>query len=508
MRQAQEARQLKAPPRNTMPPAGARGAKASSSSQQLQDKAEKQSRYGAVSEWASTLAQDPEKALQQTARWLETSEDTDPAHWMSYWCDDFRPRKIKAPLVLGWLVLQVIALLFQVVLMNEISRHLFDFENTLAVHCGPEHVQTDICLGPTWNLSFSGTLSFPQSDTAEDKAGFDFVIPADRSFRFETRPAPATFLVAVQPRQKATWKLTVQEDSSRAGSAYWWPRPTLSESTIHASGTRYKVLSTKNSGYYNNRASNAPPSEHWIGSMVLESSSTGPTDIYVYVVDSRIEHLEEIHNQQQCSFEDSWVNFNYRQDGKHHRVLQYTYYSIVFFVLISCALTGFVLYRFYFYVESGKLLSRTIGLKFFVQDWPQQVCIVAYIYGWYAKNGLRCQMCLFHPTHCDVEAPLHWSNFLVCLCTVLSASSNQLLLQAKVRKRYDEDDECCNACFRILLFSISALPFTTAIYLFPFWFPKGSHMILTLIMAGIPMVVGWFGVICGPMLAVCNEDDC
>jgi len=497
---------LKAPPRSAMPPARASGSKAGSSGQQLQEKADKKSRYGSVSDWASTLAQDPEKALRQTAHWLETSEDTDPAHWMSWCCDDFRPRKIKAPLVLGWLVLQVIGLLFQVLLMNEISRHLGDFENTLAVHCGPEHLKTDICLGPTWNLSFSGTLSFPQSDTVEDKAGFDFVIPADRSFRFETRSEPATFLVAVQPKQKVSWKLNVAEDSSRAGGQFWYPRGRLTEDKIRASGTRYKVLSERS--YYGNSGNNNPQTNYWIGSMVLESSSTGPTDIYIYVVDSRIQHLEDIHNQTQCSFEDSWVNFNYRHNGQHHRVLQFTYYFIVCFLLLSCSLTGFVLYRFYFYVESGKLLSRTIGLKFILNDWPQQVCIVAYIYGWYAKNGLRCQMCLFHPMHCDPETPLHWTNFLVCVFTVLSASSNQLLLQAKVRKRYDEEDECCNACFRILLFSISALPFTTAIYLFPFWFPKGSHMILTLIMAGIPMVVGWFGVLCGPMLAVCGEDDC
>lgn len=514
MQRARESQPLSAPSRNAMPPArSARPASASSTKEQPSDKPPEKTLYGSMSDWASAMAQDPEKALRETAHWLETSEDTDPAHWLASCCDDFRPRKIKAPLVLGWLVVQVVGLLFQVLLLSEISSHLVDFENALAAHCGPEHLRADICLGPTWNLSYSGTLSFPQSDMAEDKAGFDYVIPADRTFRFRTQSAPATFLVAVQPKApqaSAKWKLSIQQDTLSQGDSDWFPgRPTLSESTVYGSGTRYKVLNSRS--YWGGDPNNRGKINYWTGSLVLTSSSTGPTDIYVYVVDSRIEHLEDIHKQDQCSFEDSWRNFSERQNGHHHQVLVITRTFVMFFMMVSCTLTGFVLYRFYYYVESGKLLSRTIFLKFFVQDWPQQVCIVAYIYGWYAKNGLRCQMCLFHPLHCDTQTPLHWSNFMVCIFTVLSASANQLLLQAKVRrKNYDDDDECCNFCFRVALFSVSALPFTTAIYLFPFWFPKGSHMILTLCAAGVPMVVGWFGVLCGPMLACCGDDggDC
>merc|ERR1711904_298924 len=113
--------------------------------------------------------------------------------------------------------------------------------------------------------------------------------------------------------------------------------------------------------------------------------------------------------------------------------------------IVTFLVTG---HRFYFYVESGKLLSRVIAVKFLAQDFPQQLCIVAYLYGWYAENGLRCQMCLFHPQHCDDEHPLHFANLLVCIFTLLSACSNQLLLQAK-SKKCDEEEECFLACARM-----------------------------------------------------------
>merc|ERR1712070_1006399 len=150
----------------------------------------------------------------------------------------------------------------------------------------------------------------------------------------------------------------------------------------------------------------------------------------VYVVDSRMEHLDEIHKQDQCSFESSWQKFSERHNGEHHRVLTFTYHALTLFIIMSGGLLYLVLHRFYYYVESGKLLRRVIALKFLILDFPQQVFIVAYIYGWYATNGLRCQMCLFHPLHCETQHPLHWSNLLACLFTILSASANQMMLEA------------------------------------------------------------------------------
>mmetsp|Transcript_51615 Transcript_51615/g.138561 ORF Transcript_51615/g.138561 Transcript_51615/m.138561 type:complete len:155 (-) Transcript_51615:93-557(-) len=150
-----------------------------------------------------------------------------------------------------------------------------------------------------------------------------------------------------------------------------------------------------------------------------------------------------------------------------------------------------------------------IALKFCVCDVFQQIFVVLYIYGWYARNGLRCQMCLFHPTHCESQDPLHWSNFLLCLVTALSSASNQLLIKAKTGKRDDDDDPCGDWIFLILfrfaLFSVSVLPFSMAVYVSPFWF-HFEHVVVMLFTAAVPLVVGWLTVCCGWTLVVFKDE--
>ncbi|CAE7354822.1 unnamed protein product [Symbiodinium necroappetens] len=124
--------------------------------------------YGAV----NRAVEDPGKWLKGVARWLETSEDTDPVRVFTVCCDDFRPRRLKAPVVLAWLTVQLLGLIFQVILWLEVGRNLESFEDTLAQNCAPSLQQHGICLGPAWNLSYSGTLSFPpgESQTLGDAA--------------------------------------------------------------------------------------------------------------------------------------------------------------------------------------------------------------------------------------------------------------------------------------------------------------------------------------------------
>lgn len=174
------------------------------------------------------------------------------------------------------------------------------------------------------------------------------------------------------------------------------------------------------------------------------------------------------------------------------------------FLLVSLLSVGAMLHRFFFYVEGGKLLNRIMALKFLLQDFPQQMCIVAYLYAWYANNGLRCQMCLFHPLHCDAQHPLHWNNLMLCIFTLLSATSNQLLLQAKVKK-YDEEEECFLWCMRGSLFSISILPFTTGLF-----FLSSSLLHLrsafVYILSGVPSLIGWATLFCVPVFTCCDDD--
>lgn len=447
---------------------------------------------GDVGNFYGAATSDPTAWLYSTGKWLESSKDTDPTNLITYCCEDFRPRKLKAPVVLAWLLLQAGGLIFQIRLYGEIGQNLDLFEQTLAAHCGPEHQQNGVCLGPAWNMSWSGNLSFPASAGEDSQSDFDFIIPSDQTFRFETKSKPPTFLLGIEPlspNNKASWKAIV---APREGGNSWGSARKLPE--VHGSGSKYTVLSSK---FYGG------PS--WSGSVNLRSKLAEEVHIHVYVVDSRIEHLEEVHKQPQCNFENSWQNFNERHNGEHHRVLSAALRATGFFLFVQMLLVASVSYRFFYSVESGKLLSRLIAFKFVVQDLPQQICIIMYLYGWYANNGLRCQMCLFHPQHCDDQHPLHGTNLLLCVFTLLSACANQLLLQAKLKK-YDEEEECLICFARLSMFSISSLPFNTAMFLL-----ANSlfhlHSVLVYFVVGIPTLIGWGSVLCVPVFTLCDEDD-
>eukprot|EP00929_Paragymnodinium_shiwhaense_P000662 TRINITY_DN100905_c0_g1_i1.p1 TRINITY_DN100905_c0_g1~~TRINITY_DN100905_c0_g1_i1.p1 ORF type:complete len:491 (+),score=79.50 TRINITY_DN100905_c0_g1_i1:213-1685(+) len=425
--------------------------------------------------------------LQSWLRWLETSDDTDPSRLMSWCCDEFKPRKIKAPLVLAWVVIQALGILFQCVLLGEISSHLYSFEETLNIYCNAEHKRNGICLGPAWNLSYTGTLTFPPSVGDDSQADFDFVIPSDQPFAFEVASTPPTFLIGIDPQpphEKASWKVTLG------------PRGVSSlVPAFLGSGSRCRVVESKDYAW-----------KKWTGAMTLRSKYPETVQIQLYVVDSRIKHLDEIHKQPQCTFEDSWQNFNEHHNAEHHKVLQWASTSTTFFLSVSLLLVGLTTHRFFFYVEGGKLLSRIIAVKFVMQDIPQQMCIIAYLYAWYANNGLRCQMCLFHPEHCDDEHPLHWTNFMVAVFTMISSCANQLLVQAKVRRYRDEEDECFLWFARGAIFSVSILPFSTAVF---FLSSSLLHLrsVLIYFMFGIPTLLGWGACLCVPAFAICDEDD-
>mmetsp|Transcript_7350 Transcript_7350/g.19783 ORF Transcript_7350/g.19783 Transcript_7350/m.19783 type:complete len:472 (-) Transcript_7350:104-1519(-) len=468
------------------PAAAAAGAAASEERRQLGAAVPGKGSYGA----AGDFVENPTKWLKDAARWLETSEETDPGHLVAFCCEDFRPRRLKAPLVLAWLVVQAVGFVFQAQLLGEISRNLSDFEVTLTDFCGPEHRQNGVCLGHLWNMSFSDVLTFPPARAEPD---FDFVIPADKRFDFETRSQPPTFLLGVEPlapHKDLRWRVSV---APRGGGPY----SVLASGAmppVRGLGSRYTVLTSH---------------EHrgpaWTGSITLTTGVSETASVHVYVVDSRIQHLEQIHNQEHCSFEGSWQNFNERHSGQHHRVLSTAQQATTFFLLVQLALGLLVLYRFYFYVESGKLLSRVIALKFVVQDFPQQLCIVAYLYGWYATNGLRCQMCLFHPAHCDAQYPLHWTNMLVCIFTLLSSCANQMLVQIKLKK-YDEEEECLLGLARAAALSVSILPFSTSVF---FLSASLLHLrsVPVYLAAGVPTMLGWGSLLCAPTMALCDEDD-
>jgi len=388
---------------------------------------------------------------------------------------------------------QLFGIICQAFLYLEIGSHIDDYELTLATYCGPQHRKNGVCLGPAWNLSYSGTLMFPPSVGDDGSSDFDYMISSGQPFRFDVNSVPPTFLVAIEPQpphDEANWRCDFGPVAFGGQKGDWHRSST-------GPGSVYKVI-TDRVNYFTRQ------SHQWTASMRLHSKYTDNTFVWVYVVDSRIKHLEDIHKQEQCSFEESWSNFNERHNGEHHLVLFYSRYCTLFFIIVSLCLVWVILHRFYFYVEGGKLLRRVIALKFFMQDIPQQMCIVAYLYAWYGRNGLRCQMCLFHLAHCDAEDPLHLTNALVVFFTVASACSNQILIQAKVRGSRYEEDECFKWLARFWLASLSILPFSTAVCVLSSGL-RQVRSLLAYIVFGIPTLCGWSAFVCIPCFLCCDE---
>ena len=98
--------------------------------------------------------------------------------------------------------------------------------------------------------------------------------------------------------------------------------------------------------------------------------------------------------------------------------------------------------------DAGKLPGRALG-KFFAQDFPEQACVVMYMYGWHAPNDMRCQMRrLFPGDHRETKIP----NMLACLFTALSTESLQLMVEVMESLREVEDVSFL-VMFRVMLLS-------------------------------------------------------
>lgn len=232
------------------------------------------------------------------------------------------------------------------------------------------------------------------------------------------------------------------------------------------------------------------------------------TRYQAYVQDATAEHLDLVHRNQQCAFEKSWKAFNLGHGGTDHQTLSWARFILGMVLLIGVGCCYFV-YRLYVANRRGsKYFFHIIVLvKFAIQDMPQQICIVLYMLGWYNTQGLRCQMCLFDPGHCEEEHPFHFFNSLACVFTLASSLANQLLVTPVSKKSYTEDDICLQYTSRICVGCVSVLPFTTGMLL-------SSSQILTAammwhIVVALPCVIGWLtiaGCVCYPICVCCDDD--
>jgi hypothetical protein len=231
----------------------------------------------------------------------------------------------------------------------------------------------------------------------------------------------------------------------------------------------------------------------------------------LFVEDAAMAHLPAIHATPQCAFGRSWKAFNEHHQGTNHRALSWCNTLLGWFLLIGLAAV-YVVHSEISQPQKGAThrFHIVIATKFFLQDVPQQVCIVLYIFGWYEGSGLRCQLCLFKPEHCVAEDAFHFANLVALMCTLMSSMANQLLIRPVFKRKYNEDDICMHYFVRISGTCISVLPFTTAMCLasrslIPM--PTAMHIIFA-----VPCAVGWLCFVaaaCLPAMVCCEWcDDC
>merc|ERR1711916_345759 len=125
-------------------------------------------------------------------------------------------------------------------------------------------------------------------------------------------------------------------------------------------------------------------------------------------------------------------------------------------------------------------------------DLFQQLAAVLYVLGWYESDGLRCQLCLFHPQHCSSDSFFGFVNTASFLCTAVSAVLFLFFVKPTERCLEEKDSGCWIASIRVAGACLTTLPCTTAV----FWATNASLPVPALFQtfAAIPCGIGWTAV--------------
>lgn len=217
-----------------------------------------------------------------------------------------------------------------------------------------------------------------------------------------------------------------------------------------------------------------------------------------------------------CSFVAAWKTFNQQHQGRRHGNAALSSFLLGLFLPLNAvaALAVFVARLRHLHLakrdperSTGCSFHCVVIAKFVVVDILQQICIVVYLLGWYEADGLRCQLCLFHPGRCEEASPFGFATVALLTCTVLSSLSSQLLggLPDKVPGGLDIKQEDCGHTFaRILAASVAVLPLTTGSFFSGqslFISPTAVHVVLV-----VPCVLGWMTV--AMLLLLCMLNCC
>lgn len=441
----------------------------------------------------------------------------------------FTFKEVGTRAVQAWVAFQAVAFVFQLSLWREVSNHLDSYSRTLDVQCPPGFGRRErVCLGPMWNLSSSQDLALEgrfkeefahhahhklrgrsrlhemEHDSDWKRSNQTENPNASRSWEFAIRSVPSTFLVAVEPVSRAKQvnetppdapsnnseeALHVEENSAWMLKVERVDPPQTTRSFVRShSGSQAMTFEDMSDEADKTLAEKGRVV--WRATLQNRGYSRRQTRFSVFVEDSMIPHLADIHSSSQCSFARSWRAFNQQHQGRSHEYLALSRALLGIFLPINAAVV--VLVGYCFQKEVGFCFHAIVIAKFLMVDVPQQACIVLYLLGWYESEGLRCQLCLFHPQHCEEEHPFRLANSIAFTCTVLSALVNQLIVRPVWKRHYDEEDECFQVFVRIGMASISILPFTTGVY------SCTSALLYSPVVAQVffffPCAMGWFTV--------------
>jgi len=344
------------------------------------------------------------------------------------------------------------------------------------------------------------------------------------SFTFETRSQPPTFIATVEPLARAKRMgenpptQSPAEENQTSHDIHEWPwslkvervdpplRPLAQPFKSQAEGPDVVLVEDLSM-----EARQAVQSRGWIRwkATLTSRGSLKQTRFAAYVEDSLTTHLEIIEANSQCSFTSSWKAFNKEQQGDNHNLLSWCTLLLAVFMPINCIIIFFTIWN-----EQSTVCCRDLGfhslvmVKFLVVDVIQQLCIVLYLLGWYNSNGLRCQLCLFHPSHCEEEHPFRPANTGAFVCTLLSSVAHQMLVRplAEGKKLISDEDRYFAIGLRILAISISILPFSTGVFMASS--ALLAHPLIAQILFFVPCALGWttvFLLFCLWLRALCRE---
>ncbi|KAF4654521.1 hypothetical protein FOZ61_008204 [Perkinsus olseni] len=289
-----------------------------------------------------------------------------------------------------WIAVQgLLVLLLLLLYVYTLEPHINQVQSTLEKYCSDGHKWSEeaVCLGPSWKETLSATLLM--HGQSREQSTQDWVITHDEVLEFDVASSPPTILVGVRPLGRCKggvrWRLLIfdvarkfEETHTGAGSQ------SFVVSTTRAAASKWKVEFSLLKG-------------------VDQLGESEMCEIEIFAVDNQQPHLPRIHDKfsdsnGQCEFAGTWLRLADRHDLGWAQfavsgINNFLWLRVVSFLVYTRGVSNSLAKVDYF--------SAAVLVKSFIIDISMQVLLVSYIYYWYGRNGLQCQMCLFHSNHCE-----------------------------------------------------------------------------------------------------------